>query len=92
MAALSDVTVLELSTGVAGAYCSRLLRDLGARVVKVEPPGGDPLRQEPPFVGEESAFFAFLNAGKESVETSLDDERLDALAKGSDTSLRPRPW
>ena len=84
MAALSDVTVLELSTGVAGAYCSRLLRDLGARVVKVEPPGGDPLRQEPPFVGEESAFFAFLNAGKESVEASLDDERLDALAKGSE--------
>ncbi len=87
MGALSDLTVLELSTGVAGAYCTRLLKDLGARVVKIEPPGGDPLRGEPPFVGDESAFFAFLNAGKESVELPLSDSRIDALARGAEIIL-----
>ena len=52
-AALSDVVVLELATGVAGPYCGRLLADLGAQVVKVEPRGGDPVRHEPPLVGRE---------------------------------------
>jgi len=63
-AALADVVVVEYATGVAGPYCGRLLADLGAQVVKVEPNGGDPLRQEPPLHGGESAFFNYLNAGK----------------------------
>lgn len=64
MSALADVVVLELATGVAGPYCGKLLADLGAQVIKVEPPGGDPARQEPPLHGGESAFFNYLNAGK----------------------------
>src|SRR3712207_3558190 len=47
---LRDLHVLDLATGIAGAYCAKLLGDLGADVVKVEPPGsGDPLRRLGPF-------------------------------------------
>lgn len=77
---LSDVTALELTTGVAGPYAGKLLAILGARVLKVEPPGGDPCRQEPPLVGGESAFFNWLNADKRGLQFPLDDARLEALA------------
>ena len=81
---LADIVVLELATGVAGPYCARLLADLGAQVVKVEPPGGDPARAELPLVNGESAFFAWLAAGKLSVTLSLDDPRVDELASHAD--------
>ena len=84
---LADVVVLELATGVAGPYCGRLLADLGAQVVKVEPAGGDPARSELPLVGNESAFFAWLNAGKRSVVLPLDDPRLLARAARADIVL-----
>ena len=54
--ALDDVVVLELATGVSGPYSGRLLADLGALVIKCEPPGGDPARSERPLVDGESAF------------------------------------
>ena len=82
--ALSDVVVLELATGVAGPYCGRLLADLGAQVVKVEPLEGDPVRAEPPFSGPESAFFNWLNAGKLGVQGAADDPRITALAAHAD--------
>src|SRR5690606_17166678 len=85
--ALDDVVVLEIAGGVAGAYCGRLFRDLGARVVKVEPAGGDPLRSAPPVHNGESAFFAYLNAGKLSVEIVAEDERLDTLVRRADIVL-----
>lgn len=85
--ALSDVVVLELGTGVAAPYCGRLLADLGAQVVKVEPPGGDPLRAHAPGVNGESAFFAWLNAGKLGAELTRDDERVAALATHADIVL-----
>ncbi len=82
--ALDDVVVVELSQGVAGSYCTRLLSDLGAQVIKVEPESGDPIRKEPPFVDGESAFFAWLNAGKHSAVIPIADERLDSLLARAD--------
>ena len=66
-APLTGLRVLELAGGVAGPYAGRLLAMLGATVVKVEPPGGDPARTKPvddePLVGT-SPLYLHLNAGK----------------------------
>ncbi len=70
---LSDINVLDLSQGVAGPFCAKLLAGLGADVIKVEPPGtGDTSRQSGPFLGsrpelESSALFSYLNTSKKSV-------------------------
>ncbi|HXU22965.1 MAG TPA: CoA transferase, partial [Tepidiformaceae bacterium] len=85
--ALSDVVVLELATGVAGPYCGKLLADLGAQVIKVEPAGGDPIRNEPPMVGSDSAFFNWLNGNKLGLELALDDPRIPELAAHADIIL-----
>lgn len=74
--ALSEFLVLDLSQGVAGAFCGRLFAAYGAEVVKIEPPSGDPLRRYGPFVGglphpERGALHLFLNAGKKSVTLDL---------------------
>lgn len=65
--ALTDCLVVELTTQLPGPYCSMLLADLGARVIKVEPPGGDPLRRFPPA-------FASVNRGKRDVVIDLKKE------------------
>ncbi len=76
MAALDDLRVLDLSTGVAGPFCGRLLAGFGADVLKIEPPGGEEGRTLPPFFDgidgpERSAFFRWLNAGKRMAELDL---------------------
>lgn len=63
---LSHLRVLEIGSLPAAAYCARLLADLGAEVVKLEPLGGDPTRRLPPSIGGDSAWFGFLNYGKTS--------------------------
>jgi crotonobetainyl-CoA:carnitine CoA-transferase CaiB-like acyl-CoA transferase len=85
--ALDDVVVLEFATGVAGPYCGKLLADLGARVVKVEPPGGDPLRGEPPLVDGESAFFNYLNANKLGAQADPGSPALDRLLRHTDVVI-----
>jgi len=69
---LDGVMVLDLTRVLAGPYCTLVLSDLGARVVKVETPkGGDDARHFGPFVKERSAYFVSLNRGKESIALDL---------------------
>ena len=74
-ALLPGIRVLDLSSSM-GAFCGKLLRDLGMDVIKIEPPEGDSLRAEPPFAGpqvnrESSLRFAYLNAGKRGVTLDI---------------------
>ena len=66
---LSGFTVVDLTRVLSGPYCTMVLADLGARVIKVEHPGkGDDTRHwGPPFLGKESAYFLSINRNKESV-------------------------
>ncbi|HSU91754.1 MAG TPA: CoA transferase, partial [Sporolactobacillaceae bacterium] len=68
---LRDVRVLDFTTIVSGPYCTRLLADLGAEVIKIEPPEGDFIRTQPPIRAGKSAYFAHLNCGKKSVAIDL---------------------
>ena len=60
---LNGIRVVDLSTEIAGPYCTKLLADAGADVVKVEPPGGDPMRRWGPSASGDTpgAVFEFLN-------------------------------
>ncbi len=74
--ALQGIRVLDLTHHVAGPYCTKLLADFGADVIKVERPGGDAARSLPPFAGDEphperSLLFSYLNTGKKSVTLNL---------------------
>jgi crotonobetainyl-CoA:carnitine CoA-transferase CaiB-like acyl-CoA transferase len=73
---LDGVTVIDASTYVSASFGTMMLANLGADVVKIEPPDrGDPARGAgPPFVGGESPYFMTVNYGKESVELDLKDE------------------
>lgn len=69
---LEGITVLDLTHVLAGPFCSTILGDLGARVIKIERPVlGDDTREFPPFKDGESAYFAALNAGKQSIALDL---------------------
>ncbi|HLB07121.1 MAG TPA: CoA transferase [Alphaproteobacteria bacterium] len=68
---LAGVLVLDLTRVLAGPFATMILADLGARVVKVEPPGGDDSRGFGPFANGKSAYFASLNRGKESIALDL---------------------
>ena len=72
---LSGVTVLDLSRILAGPYCTLLMAELGARVIKVESPGtGDDARAYGPFVNGKSAYFASINRGKEAIALDLKND------------------
>ncbi len=86
---LSGIVVLDLTRVLAGPYCTMILSDLGARIIKVEMPElGDDSRQIGPFVDGVSAYFMSLNRGKESIALSLKDEQdqkiFERLLKRSD--------
>jgi len=69
---LSGITIIDLSRILAGPYCTLLLAELGARVIKVEPPRqGDDARQYGPFKNGKSTYFASVNRGKESIALDL---------------------
>lgn len=71
-AALAGVRVLDLSRMLAGPFCTALLADVGAEVIKIEAPGvGDDARQFAPRKGGESGYFMLLNRGKKSITLNL---------------------
>ena len=71
---LQGVRVVELSQLIAAPFCGLTLLDLGAEVIKVEPPSGDPMREFPPHLDDgSSGLFAALNRGKRSVVSDLSD-------------------
>ena len=88
--ALAGLTVLDLTRVLSGPYCTMMLADMGARVIKVERPGGgdDTRAWGPPFQSGESAYFLSVNRNKESVTLDLkhpDGRRvLDALIDRAD--------
>jgi len=80
--ALDGLRVLDVTQVMAGPYCTMLLADLGADVVKIEPPGGDSTRQMPGGVGLESPSFNAVNRGKRSAVVNLKaPEGRDALKR-----------
>ena len=99
--ALSGVRVVEYSLGPSGAMCAKTFADLGADVLKVEPPEGDPARRLGPFPGdipdpEASGIFLYLNANKRSLILNLncqaDRHRIYDLVAGADifvTDVQP---
>ena len=90
---LADVRILDLTQALAGPFCTMLLADLGADVVKIEPPRGDMTRGMPPFPEDREGcdyggYFASINRNKRSVvldlKTAPDRDILLRLAKRSD--------
>jgi crotonobetainyl-CoA:carnitine CoA-transferase CaiB-like acyl-CoA transferase len=94
---LEGISVLDLTRLLPGGYCTLLLSDLGASVIKVEEPGrGDYVRRAPPVVDGESSAHRALNRGKRSVTLNLKEpdgtDLLRRLARGADVlveSFRP---
>ena len=72
---LDGIRVLDFSMFLAGPYCTRLMADLGAEIIKVEPPGGDFLRNAPPYRDGQSAYFAHMNCGKKSIVLNLKSKK-----------------
>ena len=92
-APLSDIRVCDLTQNLAGPYCSQILADLGATVIKIEPPGGDMARAwGPPFWGSGSALFLSVNRGKRSIVLDLKTEAgmdvLRRIARESDVFMQ----
>ncbi|WP_410767474.1 CaiB/BaiF CoA transferase family protein [Haloferax sp. DFSO60] len=91
---LEGITVLDLSTFVTGGFCSAMLANLGAEVVKVEQPGyGDAIRHSgPPFIQGESPYYWTVNYGKRSLELNLKNDRareaLYELAEHADVFIQ----
>ncbi|MBK65619.1 MAG: CoA transferase [Chloroflexi bacterium] len=90
---LEGITVIDCSQILAGPFCSMLLADHGARVIKVEKPnGGDDVRGwGPPFIGDDSSAFVQLNRNKESISLDIKEEEgkkiLTKLIKKSDVLI-----
>ena len=81
MKPLEGIRILDLTRVLAGPFCTALMADLGAEVIKLEPPQGDDYRHIGPFTDGESALFALTNRGKHSIVIDLKDPQGQALAR-----------
>jgi crotonobetainyl-CoA:carnitine CoA-transferase CaiB-like acyl-CoA transferase len=84
--AFSGIRVLDCTQGIGGPYCTKLLADFGAEVIKIEPRDGDPTRKLGPFLNdkvdpETSGTFFYLNTNKKSVTLSMDTDQGVAIFK-----------
>jgi formyl-CoA transferase len=88
MQALEGLRVLDVTQYMAGPFCAMLLADLGADVIKIEPPSGDSTREMPGAVGTDSPPFNAVNRGKRSLVLNLKSiegrEVLERIARSSD--------
>ena len=98
--ALSDLTVLECAEFISGPFCAKLLADLGANVIKVEPPAGERARRAGPFPADEphpdkSGLFIYLNTSKRGITLELDSPAgvrlFRALARRDDVLIENYP-
>lgn len=80
MKPLAGLRVLDLTRVLAGPFCTALLADLGAEIIKLEPPAGDDYRAIGPFLAGESALFTLMNRGKDSIVIDLKQPEGQALA------------
>jgi crotonobetainyl-CoA:carnitine CoA-transferase CaiB-like acyl-CoA transferase len=80
MAALTGIRVVDFSRVLAGPHCAQTLLDLGAEVIKIEPPSGDMSRRAYPRIGEISGYYAQQNAGKRNISIDLNVEGAREIA------------
>ena len=97
--ALTGLRVLDL-TGRMGGYCGRLLANLGANVILIEPPGGDPMRHEGPFKNdtshpEQSLSFAAYHTNKRGIVMNFEDlgdqQKFHELVRNADVLIEDKP-
>ncbi len=97
--ALSDIRVIDLA-GPIGLYCTKQLAEMGADVIRIEPPGGDPARNIGPFFHDEphpekSLYFFHFNANKRSITLNIEApqgrEILKKLVRGADVMVETFP-
>jgi crotonobetainyl-CoA:carnitine CoA-transferase CaiB-like acyl-CoA transferase len=79
---LEGLLVVDFSMHMAGPFCTRALSDMGAEVIKIEPPAGDNMRTMPPLRDGVSSYFGHVNVGKKSVVLDLKDPDQRAAALG----------
>src|SRR5436305_15178326 len=98
MQPLHGIRVIDLTRVLSGPFCTMTLADLGAEVIKIEPPGGDDTRQwGPPFASGESTYYLSTNRGKKSIVLDLTTDEgkqvLWALTGTADLVTEHfRPW
>lgn len=78
---LKNIVVLDLTRVLAGPFSTAILADFGAKIIKIEPPGGDDSRAYGPFIGTESRYFMGLNRGKRSMTLNLKHPEGQAMLK-----------
>jgi len=71
---LSGIKVVDATSALSGPYCTMLLGDMGAEVIKIEPIEGDMVRNSPPFIKGESAYFLYTNRNKRGITLNLKSE------------------